>query len=78
LAAIPIAVFTLIDAGTASSSPFQRTTKIVHDHAGIVFMFPWNLRSRCAGNCVHDRPEYALFTNIKYGPLAHPVAVAAV
>jgi hypothetical protein len=32
---IPIAVFTLIDAGTASSSTFQRMTKIVHDHAGI-------------------------------------------
>jgi hypothetical protein len=36
-AAIPIAVFTLIDAGTASLSPFQRTPKIVHDHAGIRF-----------------------------------------
>jgi hypothetical protein len=49
-----------IDAGTASSSPFQRTTKIVHDRAGIVFTFPWRLRSRCAGNRVHKRPEYAI------------------
>jgi len=56
---IPIAVFTIIDAGTASSSPFQRTPKIVHDHDGIVFTFAWNTRSRCAGNRVHDRPEYA-------------------
>ena len=30
-AVIPIAVFTLIDAGTAWSSPFQRTPKNVHD-----------------------------------------------
>jgi hypothetical protein len=28
LGAIPIAVFMIIDAGTASSSPFQRTPKI--------------------------------------------------
>jgi len=56
---IPIAVFIIIDAGTASSSPFQRTPKLVHDHAGIVFTFAWNTRSRCAGNRVHDRPEYA-------------------
>jgi hypothetical protein len=56
---IPIAVFTLIDGGTAWSSPFQRTPKIVHDHAGIVFTFRWNLRSLCAGNRDHDRPEYA-------------------
>jgi len=32
---IPIAAFVRIDAGTASSSPFQRATEIVHDHAGI-------------------------------------------
>jgi hypothetical protein len=57
---IPIAVFIIIDAGTASSSPFQRTPKLVHDHAGIVFTFAWNTRSRCAGNRVHDRPEYAV------------------
>jgi hypothetical protein len=38
---IPIAVFAHIDAGTASSSPFQRTAKNVHDDAGIVFMFVW-------------------------------------
>jgi len=65
-AVIPIAVFTSIDAGTASSSPFQRTPKYVHDHAGIVFTFRWNLRSRCAGNRDHERPEYA----IKRLPLA--------
>jgi len=41
LAVIPIGVFTLIDAVPASSSRFQRTTKIVHDHAGIVFTFRW-------------------------------------
>jgi hypothetical protein len=41
---IPIAVFTLIDASTASSSPFQRTPKLVHDHDGIVFTFAWNTR----------------------------------
>jgi hypothetical protein len=57
---IPIAVFTRIDAGTASSSPFQRTAKIVHDDAGIVFTFVWNPRSRCAGNRDHHRPEYAV------------------
>lgn len=56
---IPIGVFTLIDAGTASSSPFQRTTKIVHDHAGIVFTIRWNMRSRCDGKRDHERPEYA-------------------
>jgi hypothetical protein len=58
-AMMPIAVLTLIDAGTASSSPFQRTPKYVHDHAGIVFTFRWNMRSRCAGNRDHERPEYA-------------------
>jgi hypothetical protein len=40
-----IAVSTIIDAGTASSSPFQQTSKIVHDYTGIVFTFRWNLRS---------------------------------
>ena len=59
-AAIPIAVITIIDAGTASSSPFQQTTKSVHDHAGIVFTFRWNPRSRCAGNREHHAPEYAI------------------
>ena len=34
-AVIPITVFTLIDAGTASSSAFRRKPKGVHDHAGI-------------------------------------------
>ena len=58
-AVIPIAGFMIIDAGTASSSPFQHTPKIVHHHAGIVFTFIWNPRSRCAGNREHDRPEYA-------------------
>jgi hypothetical protein len=47
-AVIPIAVITIIDAGTASSSPFHRTAKSVHVHAGIVFTFRWNPRSRCA------------------------------
>jgi hypothetical protein len=55
-AVIPIAVIAYIDAGTASSSPFQRAPKFVHDHDGIVFTFRWNTRSRCAGNRVHDRP----------------------
>jgi hypothetical protein len=62
-AVIPIAVFMIIDAGTASSSPFQRTPKYVHDHAGIVFTFRWNMRSRCAGNRDHERPEYAVAEN---------------
>ena len=65
-AVIPIAVFLIIDAGTASSSPFQRIPKNVHDHPGIVFTFYWNPRSRCAGNRDHDRPQYAacvLWTN---------------
>jgi len=51
---IPIAVFIRIDAGTASASPFQRMTKIVHDHAGIrvhvplesMFTMRWKPRSR--------------------------------
>ena len=59
-AVIPIAGFTIIDAGTASSPPFQRTPKSVHHHAGIMFTFPWNSRSRYAGNRDHDGPEYAL------------------
>jgi hypothetical protein len=61
---IPIAGFTRIDAGTASSSPFQPTTKFVHDHAGIVFTFRWNPRSRCAGNRDHEQTEYAPGTRI--------------
>lgn len=56
---IRIAVSTIIDAGTASSSPLQRTSKIVHDHTGIVFTFRWNLRSRSAENRDHDEPQYA-------------------
>jgi hypothetical protein len=59
-AVIPIAGFTIIDAGTASSPPFQRTPKSVHHHAGIMFTFPWNSRSRYAGNRDHDGPEYAI------------------
>jgi hypothetical protein len=35
LAVIPIAVVSLIDAGTASSSPCQRLPKSAHDHAEI-------------------------------------------
>jgi hypothetical protein len=58
-AAIPIAVFTFIDAGAASSSPFQRTPQIVHDHAGIrvhvllesAFTMRWKLRSPSTGIC---------------------------
>jgi hypothetical protein len=42
--AIPIAGSTIIDAGTASSSPFQRMSRIVRDQTGIVFMFRWNPR----------------------------------
>jgi hypothetical protein len=49
----------IIDAGTASSSPFQRTPKFDHHHAGIVFTFAWNPRSRCSGNREHHAPEYA-------------------
>jgi hypothetical protein len=45
LAAIPIGVFIISDAGTASSSRFHRAPKIVHDHAGIVFTIRWNPRS---------------------------------
>jgi hypothetical protein len=59
LAAIPIGVFIISDAGTASSSPFHRAPKIVHDHPGIVFTSAWNTRSRCAGNRDHDEPQYA-------------------
>jgi hypothetical protein len=58
-AVIPIAVFMIIDAGTASCSSFHRTPKNVHDHPGIVFTSRWNPRSPCAGNREHDRPEYA-------------------
>src|SRR5882757_10562280 len=54
--AYPLAVSTIIGAGTAPSSPFQRTSKIVHDHTGIVCTFRWNLRSRCAGNRDHEEP----------------------
>jgi hypothetical protein len=46
---IPIAVFIRIDGGTASASPFQRMTKIVHDHAGI----------RVHVSLVHDALETA-------------------
>jgi hypothetical protein len=60
LVAIPIAVFKIIVAGTASSSPFQRRPKIDRHHAGILFTFRWNLRSRCAGNREHHAPEHAL------------------
>jgi hypothetical protein len=53
---IPIAIFTRIDASTASSSAFQRTLKIVHDHAGIgvhvrlesAFTMRWKPRSPSA------------------------------
>jgi hypothetical protein len=56
---IPIAVFTRIDAGTASSSAFQQKPKIVHDHAGIrvhvdlesAFTMRWKPRSPWAGIC---------------------------
>jgi hypothetical protein len=59
LAAIPIAVFTLIDAGTASSSPFQRTTKNrsrsrwnrVHFPLESAFTMRWKPRSRTTGIC---------------------------
>jgi hypothetical protein len=64
-AVMPIAVLTLIDAGTASSSPFHRTSKSVHDHAGIVFTFSWNPCSRCPGNREHHAPEYALYNLTK-------------
>jgi hypothetical protein len=58
-ALIPIVVFISIDAGTASSSAFQRKLKIVHDHAGIVvhvrlesaFTMRWKPCSPCAGIC---------------------------
>jgi hypothetical protein len=35
--------------------------KIDHDHDGIVFTYPWNPRSRCAGNREHHAPEYAVY-----------------
>jgi hypothetical protein len=44
-AVIPIGVFIISDAGTASSLQFHRAPKIVHDHPGIVFTFRWNPRS---------------------------------
>jgi hypothetical protein len=58
-AVIPIAVFTRIDAGTASSSAFQQLLKIVHDHAGIpvhvrlesAFTMRWKPRSPWTGIC---------------------------
>jgi hypothetical protein len=58
-ALIPIAVFTIIDAGTASASPFQRLTKIVHERAGFcvhvpleyAFTMRWKPRSPSAGIC---------------------------
>jgi len=68
LVAIPIAVFMIIHAGTASSSPFQRTPKIDHHHAGIVFTFRWNTRSQCAGNREHHAPEYAGCPNVCGNP----------
>jgi hypothetical protein len=58
---ISIAVFVQIDAGTASSSPFQQTTKIVHDHAGIVFTFNGNLcHVALETPKKNDAPEYAI------------------
>jgi len=79
-AVIPIAGFTIIDAGTASSPPFQRTPKSVHHHAGIMFTFPWNSRSRYAGNRDHDGPEYAALNPESPGATAtraasHPVTI---
>lgn len=56
-AAIPISVFIISDAGTPSTSRFHRAAKIVRDHAGIVFTFRWNPRSRCGGNRDHDEPH---------------------
>jgi hypothetical protein len=65
---IPIAVFTRIDAGTASSSAFQQLLKIVHDHAGIpvhvrlesAFTMRWKPRSPWTGICntsiLHETP----------------------
>jgi len=49
-ALIPIALFIISDAGTASWTSFHRTPKSVHDHAGIVITSNWNPRSRWAGN----------------------------
>jgi hypothetical protein len=75
---IPIAVFTRIDAGTASSSAFQRTLKIVHDHAGIVvhvrlesaFTMRWKPRSPSTGICTRRSRSglSTLFTAIAHLP----------
>jgi hypothetical protein len=59
---IPIAIFTRIDASTASSSAFQLKSKSVHDHAGIrvhvrlesAFTMRWKPRSPSTGIC-NDR-----------------------
>jgi hypothetical protein len=58
---IPIAIFTRIDASTASSSAFQIKSKSVHDHAGIrvhvrlesAFTMRWKPRSPSTGICSH-------------------------
>ena len=63
----------IIDAGTASLSPFQQTTKIVHDHAGIgvhvrlesAFTMRWKQRSRWAGICTVGLPETVQFVRPK-------------
>jgi hypothetical protein len=70
-AVIPIAVFTRIDAGTASSSAFQRLLKIVHDHAGIavhvrlesVFTMRWKPRSPWTGICNEVNPRDVGWSN---------------
>jgi hypothetical protein len=69
---ISIASLMIIDAGTASSSAFQRIAKIVHDHAGIgvhvclesAFTMRWKPRSPWTGICnrvnlesMHDTPS---------------------
>jgi len=59
LTTIPIAVIPIIDAGTASLSPFQQTTKIVHDHAGIGVHVRLESAFTMRWNRVHVRPEYA-------------------
>ncbi len=38
---IPVAGLTIIDAGTASSSPFQRSQKNVHVHLESAFTMRW-------------------------------------
>ena len=57
---IPIAAFVSIDAGTASSSPFQRATgksftitleSPVHVPLESAFTMRWKPRSLCAGIC---------------------------